>query len=83
MNIQPRRTRNINTCINKVDENADRRIVGQDHLLVGQFDDYLPRKLAYQRRIASDSFTTAENRLENRELTESIDMLLACILSEE
>jgi hypothetical protein len=80
MNIQPRRTRNINTCINKVDD--DRRIVGQDHL-VGQLDDYLPRKLAHQRRSASDSITTAENRLENKELTESIDILLACILSEE
>eukprot|EP00979_Chaetoceros_neogracilis_P009837 scaffold2253_cov286-Chaetoceros_neogracile.AAC.12 len=82
MNIQPRRTRNINTCINKVDESADRRIVVQDHI-VGQFDDYLPRKLAHQRRSSSGSITTAENRIENKELTDSIDMLLACILSEE
>ena len=82
MNIQPRYRLNVNRCINKVEEDSDRRIVGQDHL-VGQFGNYLPRKCAHQRRSASDRFTTAENRLENRELTESIDMLLACILSEE
>lgn len=79
MNIQPRYRLNVNTCINKVEEDSDRRIGGQDHL-VGQFDNYLPRKCAHQRRSASDSITRVGSR---PELTDSIDNLLACILSEE